>query len=150
MSGIQQLEGRPCYESDIDEYGMIEVRTCMDGTEEVCCLSQGEIGTQRTGITNWRSHVSTVEIRIRSLNEGITLITGEEDTQESYEYTEKAHVAPSKGSNVNEHRFQVRARKESGDTLASEIIQVSMTIDTEQAAENSREGPTLHSEIRFK
>lgn len=149
MKAMQQLEGRSCYESDKDEYGMIEVRTCMDGTEEVCCLSKGEIGAQRTGIINWRSHVSTVEIRIRSLNEDITLITDEESGEESYEYVEKAHVAPSMGSNVNECQFQILAKRESGDTLMSEIIQVSMTVDTEQAAEESREGPTLHSKIQF-
>nr|WP_157829459.1 hypothetical protein [Haloarcula taiwanensis] len=121
----------------------------MGETEQVCCLSKGETGTQRTGIINWRSHVSTVEVRIRSLNENITLISKNEGDGESYEYVEKAHVAPSKGNNITEYQFQVPAKREAGGSSTMGLIQLSMTVDTEQAAEDSRKGPTLHSEIKF-
>ncbi|MDJ1433566.1 hypothetical protein [Halostagnicola sp. A-GB9-2] len=150
MMEINQLEDRACYESDKGKYGMIEVKTCMDGTEEMCCLSKGETGTQRTEIVNWRSHVSTVEVRIRSLNEKITLMPEEKEVEESYVYVEKAHIAPSKGSNINEHKLQVPARRDLGSASTNEIIQLSMTVDTKQAAEDSREGPVLHSKIHFK
>ncbi|MFC6763625.1 hypothetical protein [Natrinema soli] len=150
MMEIQQLEDKACYVSDKDEYGMIEVRTCMDGTAEACCLSKGETGTQRTGVINWRSHMSTVEVRIRSLNESITLMPEEKESKGAYEYVKEVHLPPSMGSNVNEYEFRVPVKRESAGISMSEIIQLSMTIDTEQAAEDSREGPTLHSKIQFK
>lgn len=150
MTDLQHLAGRPCYESDKGEYGMIEVRTCMDDTEKVCCLSKGETGIQRIGITNWRSHVSTVEVRIRSLNEKISLIPSDKEGGSSFEYVEEAHIAPSKATKINEYQFQVPAKRESDNVSKNEIIQLSMTVNTEQAAEGSREGPTLHSEIQFK
>lgn len=146
----QKLRNRPCYKSDKDEYGMIEVKTCMDGTEDVCCLSEGETGIQRTGVTNWRSHVSTVEIQIRSLNQNITLMSERGDGEKSYEYVEEAHIPPSKGNNVDEYEFKIFAERESDGTSTSGIIQLSMTVDTEQAAESRREGPTLHSKIQFE
>jgi hypothetical protein len=150
MKETQQFEDRSCYESDKGQYGMIEVSTCMDDTEKMCCLSKGETGTQRTGITNWRSHVSTVEVRIRSLNENIILMPEEKKGGGSYEYVERTHVAPSMGGSTNEYQIQIPAKRNSGATSTSEIIQLSMTVDTEQAAEDSREGPTLHSKIQFK
>ena len=147
---MQQLKGQNCYESDKDKYGMVEVRTCLGDTENVCCLLEGETGSQRTGVINWRSHVSTVKIRIRSLNEKITLAPEEGENDESYEHVEEAYVAPSMGDDINEYEFQVPAKRESGGTATSETIQLSLTIDTEKAAEDSREGPTLHSRIQFK
>jgi hypothetical protein len=149
MVQLQQFDDRNCYESDKDDYGMIEVKTCMDGTEEVCCLSKGETGTQRTGVINWRSHMSTVEIRIRSLNEDISFITDEEEEQSSHKYTKEANVAPSEWGNINEYQFRVPLKRESGATSMNETIRLSMTIDTEQAVEDSREGPTLYSKIQF-
>ncbi|MGB9932904.1 hypothetical protein [Haloarcula amylolytica] len=77
-------------------------------------------------------------------------MTESQGSEESYEYVEKAHVAPSKGKNVNEYQFQVPAKRESGGTSTMGIIQLSMNIETEQAAEDSRKGPTLHSEVQFK
>ena len=129
---------------------MIEVETCMDDTVEVCCLSKGESGTQRVGVINWRSHLSTVKVRIRCLNEGISLFPNGQDGEGSYEYIEEVYVAPSKWDDINEYQLQIPARREADETSASETIQLSLTINTEKAAEDSREGPTLYSEIEFK
>ncbi|WP_143165411.1 hypothetical protein [Halobaculum gomorrense] len=146
---MKQLAGTACYQSDKDEYGMIEVRTCLDNTADICCLSSGETGTQRIGVTNWRSHLSTIEISIRSLNQDVVLVPDENEGPREYEYTKEVYVPPSLGNDIKEYELEISAKRDSDPSSTKEMIQVSMTIDTEEAAEAARDGPTLYSEINF-
>lgn len=147
MTELDRLKSRQCYRSAEDDLGMIEVKTCMDETCEVCCLSEGETGIQKIGITNWRSRLSDIEVRIRSVNKGVKINpTGADDV---YEHVETVTVPPSKFKNKQVHKMEIPAERETEGTSTSETIQISMTIDCEDALEDPREGPTLHSEISF-
>lgn len=147
MGNLDQLKKLSCYEETTDKHGMIEVRICLDNTTKVCSLSKGETGTQRIGLTNWRSRISTVEIELESLNNNI-ILGGK--AQNPYKFDVKEHLPPSKKGVRNEHERKVSAQRDGGNSLSRGTIEISTRITTDQTLGGSRNGPMLYSVIKFR
>lgn len=145
---LGDLESHSCYCSDEDEQKMIQVRACMAGTNVACSLSEDEDGVQKVGLTNWRSHVATIELEVKSLNNQILVAPGStDDADDEYTHTQELNIPPSQYGDQQEITLNIPAKRKTNSMVSNDTIQISLVIDYDQALGDSRQGPTLHSKI---
>lgn len=146
MTNLDNLQDCSCYCSAEDEQKAVEVRACLDGTCVTCSLSENEDGVQKVGLTNWKSHVATLEIEVRSLNNQI-LVAPDSGSEDKYTHTQELNIPPSQFGDRREITLKIPARREPNSMFSNDTIQISLVIDYEESLGDSRSGPTLHSEI---
>lgn len=139
--GLEQYKNKKCYEEKECKHGRIVLKTCVGDTQKTCCLSKGEEATQLTELNNRRAHICPVKIEIQSLNGNIAIFDGNDYRQK---YKKEVQVPPRKG-----HEMEFQIKRKCHSQASTGTVTIATTIHPEDSVVNNREGPVVHSQVRF-
>lgn len=139
---IGKYQNRDCFESDWCDFKRISASTRLTDTSKVCCLMDGESGTQIIEIKNDLKRAVKAQVEVKSVNANLVFETNNGERTE-YKYDQ---FIPPNDKNLK----SISVKKKSGALPSLGTIEVDTTVTSEASIIEDRPGPKLHPQIELK